>query len=632
MIQLKAAVAQELEKLRVAGTIGGSLDAEVEVFSKDEFLEKLKAVGEELRFLLITSDAKVKRVSNAAGPPVGAIKVAEIAKDGGVWVRVQASAAPKCERCWHHRPDVGSNPEHPTICGRCVDNVDGPGRISTVGMSAPTISFRESGLRWLWLAVLDHRARPADQVLDRRDAFPAGGTVYVLPVFNIIHTYNPGAAWSMFADAGGAQRWVFSALAIVVSIVLVYWLRRLALATHTLLVTGLTLILGGAIGNVIDRLRLGHVDRLRAGALERRVLSGVQRGRLGHHHRRGLRDPRCAARIAARAAAQARSGVEQQMKILLANPRGFCAGVDRAIDIVERAIAMFGAPIYVRHEVVHNVHVVERLRELGAVFVDELRPGAGWRHGDLLGAWRAGGRRAGSRAPRAHGVRRHLSAGHQGAHGSGALRARSARRGADRPCRPPGSRRHHGPLRHQPRRAHASHRERGAGREAARCAIPAGWRSSRRPRCRWTTPRPSSAKLRERFPTLASPRREDICYATQNRQDAVKELIASCDVLIVVGSITSSNSNRLRELAERAGRPGYLIDDASFLKREWFEGKEAVGVTAGASAPEELVQQVVARLREWGGTPAEELKGREEHVVFSLPARAADPPSLAVSH
>ena len=120
--------------------------------------------------------------------------------------------------------------------------------------------------------------------------------------------------------------------------------------------------------------------------------------------------------------------------------------------------------------------------------------------------------------------------------------------------------------------------------------------------------------LRERFPTLASPRREDICYATQNRQDAVKELIASCDVLLVVGSVTSSNSNRLRELAERAGRPGYLIDDASFLKREWFEGKSAVGVTAGASAPEELVQQVVARLKEWGGTSAEELKGRSEQA------------------
>jgi isoleucyl-tRNA synthetase len=126
-IQLKVSVAQELEKLRVAGTIGGSLDAEVEVFAKDEFREKLMVLGEELRFLLITSEATVKRVSNAAGPPVGAIKVAEIAKDGGVWIRAQASTAPKCERCWHHRPEVGSSTEHPTICARCVDNVSGPG-------------------------------------------------------------------------------------------------------------------------------------------------------------------------------------------------------------------------------------------------------------------------------------------------------------------------------------------------------------------------------------------------------------------------------------------------------------------------------------------------------------------------
>jgi isoleucyl-tRNA synthetase len=126
-IQLKAAVAAEMEKLRVAGTVGGSLDAEVEVFAQDAFREKLMALGEELRFLLIVSDAKVKRVSNAAGPPVGAVKVAEIAKDGGVWVRVQASTAQKCERCWHHRPDVGSNTEHPTICARCVENIGGPG-------------------------------------------------------------------------------------------------------------------------------------------------------------------------------------------------------------------------------------------------------------------------------------------------------------------------------------------------------------------------------------------------------------------------------------------------------------------------------------------------------------------------
>jgi isoleucyl-tRNA synthetase len=126
-LTLKAAVAAELEKLRVAGTIGSSLDAEVEVFAKDEFREKLMALGEELRFLLITSNAVVKRVSNAAGPPVGAVKVVDIAKEGGVWVRVAASTAPKCGRCWHHRPEVGSIAEHPTICKRCVDNLDEPG-------------------------------------------------------------------------------------------------------------------------------------------------------------------------------------------------------------------------------------------------------------------------------------------------------------------------------------------------------------------------------------------------------------------------------------------------------------------------------------------------------------------------
>ena len=124
---MKTAVAAELEKLRVAGTVGSSLDGEVEVYARDEFREKLMALGDELRFLLITSEAKVKRVSNAAGPPVGAIKVAEIAKEGGVWIRVQPSTAPKCERCWHHRPDAGSNATHPTLCSRCVDNVDGPG-------------------------------------------------------------------------------------------------------------------------------------------------------------------------------------------------------------------------------------------------------------------------------------------------------------------------------------------------------------------------------------------------------------------------------------------------------------------------------------------------------------------------
>jgi isoleucyl-tRNA synthetase len=129
-IALKTAVGQELEKLRVAGTIGSSLAAEVEVFCKDEHLAKFQALGEELRFLLITSKAAVKRVSNAAGPPAGAIKVSEVASDG-VWVRVQASAAQKCERCWHHREDVGTTSEHPTLCARCVTNVTGPGESRT---------------------------------------------------------------------------------------------------------------------------------------------------------------------------------------------------------------------------------------------------------------------------------------------------------------------------------------------------------------------------------------------------------------------------------------------------------------------------------------------------------------------
>jgi len=312
------------------------------------------------------------------------------------------------------------------------------------------------------------------------------------------------------------------------------------------------------------------------------------------------------------------------MKILLANPRGFCAGVDRAIDIVERAIAMFGAPIYVRHEVVHNVHVVERLRKLGAVFVDEL-------HQVPDGA---------TVIFSAHGV-------------PAAVEQEAERRGLtvfDATC--PLVTKVHMEVSRYAREArdvvligHAGHPEvegtmgrfdtsHGGHLHLIENVEQAGRLEVRDPdRLAFVTQTTLSvddtaaivAKLRERFPTLASPRREDICYATQNRQDAVKELIASCDVLVVVGSITSSNSNRLRELAERAGRPGYLIDDASFLKREWFEGKNAVGVTAGASAPEELVQQVIARLREWGGSTAEELKGREEHVVFSLPRALRNP-------
>jgi 4-hydroxy-3-methylbut-2-enyl diphosphate reductase len=306
------------------------------------------------------------------------------------------------------------------------------------------------------------------------------------------------------------------------------------------------------------------------------------------------------------------------MRILLANPRGFCAGVDRAIDIVERALALFGAPIYVRHEVVHNVHVVERLRGMGAIFVDEL-------HQVPDGA---------TVIFSAHGV-------------PAAVENEAARRGLtvfDATC--PLVTKVHMEVARYAREGrdvvligHAGHPEvegtmgRFDDAHGGRMHLVENVEQARTlnvrdaDRLAFVTQTTLSVDdtaaivnaLRQRFPGLASPRREDICYATQNRQDAVKELISRCDVLIVVGYVTSSNSNRLRELAERAGRPGYLIDDASFLQREWFDGKNAVGVTAGASAPEELVQQVVTRLREWGGTGAEELRGREEHVVFSLP-------------
>ncbi|MGH8134849.1 MAG: 4-hydroxy-3-methylbut-2-enyl diphosphate reductase [Steroidobacteraceae bacterium] len=306
------------------------------------------------------------------------------------------------------------------------------------------------------------------------------------------------------------------------------------------------------------------------------------------------------------------------MKVLLANPRGFCAGVDRAIDIVERAISLFGAPIYVRHEVVHNRFVVDRLRDLGAIFVDELDAvpdGA-----TLIFS--------------AHGV-------------SSAVEVEAARRQLkvfDATC-PLVTKVHMEVGRYAEDGldviliGHAGHPEvegtmgrfdgsYGGGIHLVETVADAGRLSVRDPaKLALVTQTTLSvddtarivAALRIRFPTLVSPRKEDICYATQNRQDAVKQLVAQCDVLVVVGSQSSSNSNRLREIATTRGIAGYLVDGADDLKREWFEGRKAVGVTAGASAPEALVQQVVARLREWGGKEGVEVIGREEKVVFGLP-------------
>ena len=306
------------------------------------------------------------------------------------------------------------------------------------------------------------------------------------------------------------------------------------------------------------------------------------------------------------------------MRILLANPRGFCAGVDRAIEIVERAIALFGAPIHVRHEVVHNRFVVDRLRALGAVFVEEL---------DEVpdGATVIFSAHGVSRAVQDEARRRRLIVfdatcplvtkvhmevmrygregrdvvliGHAGHPEVEGTMGQFDDSGGGRICLVESV-------------ADVEHLE---VRDPARVGVVTQTTLSVD-----DTAEVLDALVR-RFPTLATPRKEDICYATQNRQDAVKKLVAACEVLIVVGSTTSSNSNRLRELADKAGVPGYLVDGPADLRREWFTGIDAVGVTAGASAPELLVQQVVDQLREWGGMHAVEVVGREENVVFALP-------------
>jgi 4-hydroxy-3-methylbut-2-enyl diphosphate reductase len=306
------------------------------------------------------------------------------------------------------------------------------------------------------------------------------------------------------------------------------------------------------------------------------------------------------------------------MKIVLANPRGFCAGVDRAIDIVERAITLFGAPIYVRHEVVHNRHVVERLRTMGAVFVEEL-------HEVPDGA---------TVIFSAHGV-------------SKAVEDEAKRRGLtvfDATC--PLVTKVHMEVRRYAKEAreviligHDGHPEvEGTlGRfdtsfggeihlvesveDAAALEVenPANLAFVTQTTLSVDDTAEIVETLRRRFPELASPRKEDICYATQNRQDAVKDLLRECDVLVVVGSVASSNSNRLVELGHRAGIPAFLVDGAADLRREWFGGKQCIGVSAGASAPEVLVREVIDQLMGWGAEAPRELAGREESVVFGLP-------------
>jgi 4-hydroxy-3-methylbut-2-enyl diphosphate reductase len=306
------------------------------------------------------------------------------------------------------------------------------------------------------------------------------------------------------------------------------------------------------------------------------------------------------------------------MQILLANPRGFCAGVDRAIEMVERAIEQLGTPIYVRHEVVHNRFVVERLRGMGAVFVDEV--------GEIP---------EGSVCIfSAHGVSQQVRRDAQ-ARGLTVFDAtcplvtkvhievtRYAREGREVVLIG-----HRGHPEVEGTLGQFDSRWGGRMHLVEEPTDVAGLPVLKPEHMAYVTQTTLSVDdtarvidaLRARFPAIVGPRKDDICYATQNRQDAVKTLASQCQVLLVVGSANSSNSNRLRELSESRGTPAYLIDSADDIRPEWLNGILAVGVTAGASAPESLVQQVAQKLQDLGGTLPAEVPGPAERVVFALP-------------
>jgi 4-hydroxy-3-methylbut-2-enyl diphosphate reductase len=306
------------------------------------------------------------------------------------------------------------------------------------------------------------------------------------------------------------------------------------------------------------------------------------------------------------------------MQIRLANPRGFCAGVDRAIEIVNRALDVFGAPIYVRHEVVHNKFVVDNLRNRGAVFVDELDEVPD----DTLVIFSAHGV---SQAVQNEAERRGLKVFDATCPLVTKVHMEVMRYSRDgRECILIG---HHG---HPEVEGTMGQYDRSNGgdiylvedeQDVERLQVKDPERLSYVTQTTLSmddTARVIDA-LRARFPSIEGPRKDDICYATQNRQDAVKQLADDCDLMLVVGSPNSSNSNRLRELAERMGTPAYLIDEASQIDPAWLKGVGLIGVTAGASAPEVLVNDVVARLKALGGEEPREIAGREENIVFSMP-------------
>ncbi|EAQ95831.1 4-hydroxy-3-methylbut-2-enyl diphosphate reductase [Congregibacter litoralis] len=306
------------------------------------------------------------------------------------------------------------------------------------------------------------------------------------------------------------------------------------------------------------------------------------------------------------------------MDIQLANPRGFCAGVDRAIDIVNRALEVFGAPIYVRHEVVHNRFVVDDLRSRGAVFVDELEEVPD----DCIVIFSAHGV---SQAVRKQADSRGLKVFDATCPLVTKVHIEVARYSAEgRECVLIG---HEGHPEVEGTMGQYDH-SKGGDIYLVEDEAQAASLTVRNPEklsyvTQTTLSMDDTARvieaLRARFPAITGPRKDDICYATQNRQDAVKQLAADCDLMIVVGSPNSSNSNRLRELAERMGAEAFLLDRADEINPEWLSGKQNIGVTAGASAPEILVQEVIDRLQALGAESVHEVDGRPENVTFSMP-------------
>ncbi|WP_207937238.1 4-hydroxy-3-methylbut-2-enyl diphosphate reductase [Pseudomonas sp. 51_B] len=306
------------------------------------------------------------------------------------------------------------------------------------------------------------------------------------------------------------------------------------------------------------------------------------------------------------------------MQIKLANPRGFCAGVDRAIEIVNRALEVFGPPIYVRHEVVHNKFVVEDLRNRGAIFVEELDQVPD----DVIVIFSAHGV---SQAVRQEAASRGLKVFDATCPLVTKVHIEVAKYSRDgRECILIGHEGHpevEGTMgQYDPSNGGAIYLVEDED-DVAQLQVndPDHLAFVTQTTLSMDDTSRVIDALRARFPNIGGPRKDDICYATQNRQDAVKQLAGECDVVLVVGSPNSSNSNRLRELAERMGIPAYLIDGAEDLQRNWFDQAARIGITAGASAPEVLVRGVIDQLKAWGATGAEELDGRPENITFSMP-------------